>query len=171
MQGLHPDARQGKTNHTELAAVAAAWDVLSHNERRARYDRELLANASSSTRNGADYSSVSFENAGYNPLKRMESMPRFPWRGVLILIAAGSILILVLSAFTDQSGPSAPDNLLQSGSCVNFEPSGAAFEVTCDGNHEAEVANFIAFDATCPLGTDPHRDRQGMGLACTVPRK
>jgi hypothetical protein len=55
---------------------------------------------------------------------------------------------------------------LQGGSCVNIDAGGDAFEVNCDKPHMAVVERLVPFDAVCPMDTEQHRDRQGMGNAC-----
>jgi molecular chaperone DnaJ len=91
---------------------------------------------------------------------------RFPWKFVILFIVFGSLAVLVLSLFSSPQPPGAPDNVLQGGSCVNIDAGGDAFEVNCDKPHMAVVVKLVPFDAACPLGTELHRDRQGMGNAC-----
>jgi hypothetical protein len=40
--------------------------------------------------------------------------------------------------------------------------------VPCDDLHDGVVADFVPFDTSCAIGTEPHRDRQGMGIACVA---
>jgi len=175
MRELHPDSQRGEdkgnekdgneSDRIEMAAVATAWSILSQESSRSRYDRELNEGVQQRVRT----------NTRFEDLPQVQPMPfgpaKFPWRVVTAVIVFGIVVILVLAAFSKPSGPAKPDNLLQSGSCVNFDTTGAAFEVSCDVEHDAIVRQFVGVDATCPLGTEPHRDRQGMGLACTDPAK
>ena len=41
-------------------------------------------------------------------------------------------------------------------------------EVLCtdDPTVDLKVEAFVPFSDSCPGGTSPHRDRQGMGIAC-----
>ena len=55
------------------------------------------------------------------------------------------------------------------GSCVAIEPNGDARESNCRGDGDLVVEVVVAFDATCPTGTAPHRDRLGLGIACVIP--
>jgi hypothetical protein len=41
--------------------------------------------------------------------------------------------------------------------------------VNCRGEGDVVVEVIVAFDATCPTGTEPHRDRLGLGIACVIP--
>ena len=61
-----------------------------------------------------------------------------------------------------------PDGILGVDSCVAIETNGFAREVLCTRDAEVDlvVAALVPFDATCPGGTEPHQDRQGMGIAC-----
>jgi molecular chaperone DnaJ len=52
------------------------------------------------------------------------------------------------------------------GSCVEIEDNGDAREVMCDGNNEGVVEALIPADGICPVGSEVHRDKQGMGLVC-----
>jgi hypothetical protein len=52
---------------------------------------------------------------------------------------------------------------------VAIEPNGDARELNCGGDGDVVVEVVIAFDATCPTGTEPHRDRLGLGIACVIP--
>lgn len=164
MRTLHPDVRKGPADHGELAAVAEAWNVLSDTRRRAAYDATLATPSISSPVNGSDT-----ERFVHRPGVDLLTPPKFPWKLVAIIAVVGTAAVLILAAFGRPSEPLGPDNLLQSGSCVDIASDGSAFEVSCDGPHQRVVRQLVAFDETCPLDTEPHRDRQGMGMACTDP--
>lgn len=166
MRTLHPDVRTGPADHGEMAAVSEAWSVLSDTRRRAAYDARLAA-PSSATSSAVDDSDVS--RFAHRPGVDLLTPPKFPWRLVVIIAVVGTAAVLILAAFSRPSEPQGPDNLLQSGSCVDIASDGSAFEVSCDGPHQRVVRQLVAFDETCPLDTEPHRDRQGMGMACTDP--
>ena len=82
-------------------------------------------------------------------------------------MAAGGVALVVLGVLT--AGDPAPpkvDNLLKPGDCVIIEANGDAAERLCTDPHDATVVVLLPFDERCPEGTEPHRDRQGMGTAC-----
>ena len=97
---------------------------------------------------------------------------RVPWRMLLFCATLGVVGVLVLAQFNKPAEPSAPDGILRIGDCVAIEPNGDAREVRCIGNTaepsslDLVVKAFVPFGATCPGLTVPHRDRQGMGVAC-----
>jgi molecular chaperone DnaJ len=154
MRALHPDAQSSQVNPEEISAVSAAWEVLSRSDRRRDYDKTLTIGLGASDVQTAP-----------TPMKVFEPA-RFPWKFVLLFIVCGSLVVLVLSLFSSPQPPGAPDNVLQGGSCVNIDAGGDAFEVNCDQPHMAVVERLVPFDAVCPMDTELHRDRQGMGNAC-----
>jgi molecular chaperone DnaJ len=82
-------------------------------------------------------------------------------------MAAAGIGIVLLGVFTyTPSKPGPPDNLLEPGSCVVLEDNGDASEVNCDTDHDGVVVSLITGDQRCPTDLEPHRDRQGLGVAC-----
>jgi molecular chaperone DnaJ len=88
---------------------------------------------------------------------------------MLVLAVLGVVGVLVLAQFTKPGQPPGPDGILRAGNCVVLETNGDAREVTCSKvSANLVVAALIPFDATCPSGTEPHRDRQGMGIACVT---
>ncbi|MEY3594709.1 MAG: hypothetical protein RL576_123 [Actinomycetota bacterium] len=154
MRALHPDTQSSQVNPEEISAVSAAWEVLSRSDRRREYDKTLTFGLGASDIQTAPTPVQVFVPA------------RFPWKFVLLFIVCGSLVVLVLSLFSSPQPPGAPDNVLQSGSCVNIDTGGDAFEVNCDQTHMAVVQRLVPFDAVCPMDTELHRDRQGMGNAC-----
>ncbi|MFZ8917175.1 MAG: J domain-containing protein [Ilumatobacteraceae bacterium] len=161
----HPDTRGGRPS-PEMAAINEAWSVLSDPARRARYDADL--------RVGADVpvSRVRDDRSTTSYVHVPSATPaRFPWRFVLFLVVIATAAILVLGALTNGSEPAPIDNLVQVGSCVDIDDArGEAFEVPCDGLHEAEVKEIVPFDGVCSTGLIGYRDRQGMGKVCVVVR-
>lgn len=154
MRELHPDTARTAVDTESIAAVSRAWSVLSDPKKRAAYDADR------------DVSTPVERPAA--PVRFDVAPAKFPWRFVLMLIAIGTTAILVVAAFTEPTEPGGPDNLLQSGSCVDIAADGTAREVRCDGPHDAVVQSLVAFDAVCPSDTESHLDRQGMGRACVV---
>lgn len=154
MRALHPDAQSSRVDPEEISAVSAAWEILSRSDRRREYDKTLGIGLAVS-----DAQTVSVPVQAYEPA-------RFPWKFVILFIVCGSLVVLVLSLFSSPQPPGAPDNVLQSGSCVNIDAGEAAFEVNCDQPHFGVVQKLVPFDYGCPMDTDLYRDRQGMGNAC-----
>ena len=154
MRALHPDAQSSRVDPEEISAVSAAWEILSRSDRRREYDRTLTIGLGVS-----DVQTTSVPVQVYEPA-------RFPWKFVVLFIVCGSLVVIILSLFSSPQPPGAPDNVLQGGSCVNIDAGGAAFEVNCDQPHSGVVEMLVPFDAVCPMDTELHRDRQGMGNAC-----
>ncbi len=155
----HPDARGG-IGTPEMAAINEAWQVLSDPARRAVYDAGL--------RSGAGAAGAAGPRVAPRPdlAARFTDPPRFPWRFVLFASLLGALVVVALAALVDPPQPAPPDNVLVGGSCVVIETNGDAAEAACTGPHDGVVEVLVPFDGTCPFGTDPHRDRQGMGIAC-----
>jgi molecular chaperone DnaJ len=158
---LHPDvvgsAVQGSQS---MADINRAWTVLSDIGTRRTYDASI--GADTRVRQAADTAA----RAAY--VVNQANPARFPWRAMLAVAAAGAVIVLILHAFSSPSIPGAPDQLLSSGSCVVIGTDLMASEVSCDAPHDAIVSQLIATDRICPTGTEPYRDRQGMGIACVV---
>lgn len=156
MRALHPDASEGVTDTARLTRVNEAWSTLSNAKSRATYNKSLHG-VTSGTATDQPIITEYFEPA------------RFPWRGMVILAVLGIALVLFAHATSTPAVPGKPDQLLSSGSCVSIDPQLAVFEVSCDDAHDGVVRQLIALDRICPSGSQPYRDRQGMGVACVVP--
>lgn len=157
-----------------MAQINEAYRVLSDPARRAVYDASRRA-AGRFTTNGPPtaWAAASTVTTARRPRVAPPPPPAaaarrspVPWRFMLALATLGIAFVIVNAAFTKPSEPVPPDNLLGSGSCVAIEPNGDAREVTCDGTNDGVVAELIDEDGICPSGSEPHRDRQGMGVAC-----
>jgi hypothetical protein len=155
---LHPDMSPSASSTVQMTDVNLAWSVLSDERRRREYDATLLVSRVSEQ-------TVREQEIHFH---RSSTPMRFPWRGMLLAAVGGAVLVLIAHSFTDPGPPGAPDQLLTSGSCVNISPQLDVFEVTCSGPHDAVVSQLIGTDRVCPVGTEPFRDRQGMGKACVV---
>ncbi len=175
MREVHPDVASS-SNGTSLhsaTSVNDAYRVLVDPARRFEYDRQRRLSGSavpSSPESSAryEYRYDAGDGVAYQASAARQSPPnrRVPWRGVVAVIVAGAAGVVVLSAVTDPTVPRAPDGLLQSGSCVAFEPNGDAREIACAGVDDVVMDVLVPFDGQCPQGTVGHRDRQGMGIAC-----
>jgi molecular chaperone DnaJ len=86
-----------------------------------------------------------------------------------IAAVIGSAAVLISSMFSRDPEVEQPDGILQPGSCVAFETNGDAREVACNGDEgDTVVEVLVALDGECPTGMVPHRDRQGLGIACVA---
>jgi molecular chaperone DnaJ len=157
----HPDSH-GDSSATRMAEINAAWHILSDPARRATYDgfRQTVSAAPPSSRPATA--------APVAPFPPAPVPGRFPWRFLLVIALIGIAFVIANAALADPDPVAPPDNLLEPGSCVLIEDNGDAREVVCNGINDGVVKAFIALDATCPVGTERHRDRQGMGIACVV---
>ncbi|MFT3854329.1 MAG: DnaJ domain-containing protein [Ilumatobacteraceae bacterium] len=166
----HPDAA-GEHSAQEMAAINEAWSVLREPDRRRAYDLSL---ARPSAPGGGparptvddDEPLLPPRRPSFNPLARYQDPPRFPWRLMFVLAGIGTVVVLVGVAISSPPKPRPPDNVLTTGSCVVIQSNGDAAEVDCTAAHDAVVVTLVAFDERCEAGLEPHRDRQGMGIAC-----
>jgi hypothetical protein len=155
----HPDTSTSGSAES-LAPINEAWRVLGDPVLRYEYDRSLDRAASPAP------SSQSTVQAP--PAQTLVPSPEssFPWRFPAVLTAVG-IGVVLLGVFTyTPSKPPPPDNVLQAGSCVVIEDNGDASEVTCDTDHDGVVESLLIADELCPVDAEPHRDSQGLGVAC-----
>jgi molecular chaperone DnaJ len=170
----HPD-RQASTGSAvggvSMPAINEAYRVLGDPARRAVYDAELRAprtagSASSPTDSASRTNQAPHVRGVVHPSH--VGPARIPWRGLLVVGVMGVIGVLVLAQFTEPGEVPGPDGVLRVGSCVMIESNGDAREVACTGDPAVDIVveAFVPFDATCPGGTEPRRDRQGMGIAC-----
>lgn len=162
----HPDVSgQGSSVDETMSRINDAWSVLSDRQRRARYDAMLDGGSSATAREQSGNAAPDFEGRRA-PL----AVPaRFPWRSMVVMGVIGSVIVLIGHAVTKPAPPGTPDQLITAGSCVDIDDQQMAVEVSCGGPHQAVVSQLIATDRICPTGTEPHRDRQGMGIACVIP--
>lgn len=170
-RAAHPDVAAGDPEEASrrMAAINAAWACLSDPIRRADYDvsrgdcdvsrGEVRAHA------GAPYA-WSRADPWPSVVSRDDGPARIPWRAMRWMLAIGVAAVIGLSFVSTESVEAPPDQLLQAGSCVVIDETDAVSEVSCAGEHDAVVRQLVAFDRTCPTGTETFRDRQGMGLAC-----
>ena len=197
MRAAHPDTSDGRGSGTaresssaaaqsssaqsaaaQVTRIAEAWNVLSSPARRAAYDLQLATGSAAGVAGrGAPAASQSAGSAASHGVgtafephpDRVYPPARFPWRFVLITIGIGTAIILFLHLVGDRTPPRTIDGLISSGSCVDFDNVGAAFEVSCDGPHQAVVRELVPFDSACDSDTTQARDRQGMGTVCIEP--
>lgn len=169
----HPD----RLGHGSAAAtfsmpeINEAYRVLGDPARRAVYDASLRGERARPAAAPEPSPSSDGGASTARPMHPSHLAPaRFPWRSMLVVAVIGIIGVVVLAQFTDPGDPPGPDGILRVGDCVAFEANGDAREVVCtgDGAVDLRVEAFVPFDAPCPGSTEPHRDRQGMGVACVA---
>lgn len=167
-RAAHPDAAAGRrsadpdADTARMARINAAWACLSDPARRREHD---LSRADGGR---PRIDPPAHADPWPSVVPRNDGPARIPWRAMRWMLAVGVATVIGLSFVSTDSQESPPDQLLQSGSCVDIDDTGAVSEVSCDGEHDAVVRQLVAFDRTCPSDTESFRDRQGMGLACVV---
>ncbi len=167
----HPDRQVSvgsSVGATSMPAINEAYRVLGDPARRAVYDAGLRTPRPAPTPDPA----ASDASNGFTPTVHPSHLgpARIPWRSLLFVGVIGVIGVVVLAQFTDPGDPLGPDGILGVGSCVTIESNGFAREVLCTGDVAVDlvVEALVPFDATCPTRTEPHQDRQGMGIACVA---
>lgn len=146
-----------------MVAINEAWQVLSDPARRAVYDAGLRGGPGPA---GETRVAAAGPRSGPGTTDQRVDRARFPWRFVVFASLFGAVVVIALAALVDPPQPAPPDNLLVGGSCVVIEANGDAAEAACTGTYDGVVEVLVPFDGTCPHGTEPHRDRQGLGIAC-----
>jgi hypothetical protein len=147
-----------------MAALNAAYGVLSDPTQRARYDRGL--SGATTTR------PTSQGGVRADPTWSVRTVPgplppaRIPWRLMAIMASVGIGVVLLGAAVIDQGPVERPVGLLRPGSCVEINPTGDVSGAPCTGVDDLIVERLVDFDGVCPMGTTGYRDRQGLGQAC-----
>lgn len=164
----HPDKHEGKTS-TRMLEINEAWRVLSDPVLRYKYDADLRAHRNEVDGNEVQQRQERLQNFAVDAERHRYSPAKFPWRFVVAVIVLGTILILVLGAFSKPGEQGPIDNVLRVGSCVAInEVQQEAYEVDCTKTHTGVVQQIVPFDAVCPYPWVAYRDRQGMGQACVA---
>lgn len=168
MRSAHPDSGSPSASSAErVTRISEAWRVLSSPERRAAYDRQLSAGSAAGAVGGVRATGAASPLAA--DLDRPYPPARFPWRFVLTVIGVGAAILVFLHIIGDPMPPRGIDGLVNPGSCLDFDNLGAAFEVPCDGPHQAVARELVPFGSPCDSDTTQARDRQGMGTVCIEP--
>lgn len=168
----HPDlagsdatsASASASASARMTAINDAWACLSDPRRRAEYD----ASRDERRANAVSPRAASPSDPWPSVVPRDDGPARIPWRAMRWMLGVGVAAVIGLSFVSSESAEAPPDQLLQAGSCVVIDDTDAVSEVSCSAEHDAVVRQLVAFDRTCPTGTETFRDRQGMGLACVV---
>lgn len=168
----HPDRmRAAGTSDDEMPRINEAYRVLSDPARRAVYDASRRTSAAPPGSRGSATSKVQDAPSARVWYDEPRRTPNMPWRTLGVAGVLGVVAVVVLAQFAEPTAPAGPDGILRVGDCVTLLGNGDAEEVACvDEPGELVVRAFVPFDATCPGRTEPHRDRQGMGVACVVER-
>lgn len=162
---FHPDRTVGSAvGGDKMPEINAAYHVLSDPARRAVYDAQRREGPVAAGPTGRSTESDDHRE-GYR-FAYPDGPARIPWRGLLVASAIAIIGIIVLAQFVEPGEPAPPDGILRTGDCVEILANGDADEIACAGPGDVVVRQFIAFDRVCSNGLEPHRDRQGMGVAC-----
>jgi molecular chaperone DnaJ len=148
-----------------MSAINEAYRVLGDDVRRAAYDLQLNSVAAVHPEPSQPVTSTPPAAAWPSP----GPPARIPWRLMAAMAAIGIAVVLVGAALRGPTTARPPDGVVRPGSCVSIEPNNDVREVNCDGDGDLVVEVVVAFEATCPTGTEPHRDRQGLGLVCVIP--
>ena len=156
----HPD-RSAADGSGRMHDINEAYRVLRDPARRAVYDGQLRRPEPRGEPE-PEYEYVTAPTAG----RPLLDPPKVPWRTLGVVGVLAVVGVFLLSFFTEPADPAGPDGILRNGDCVEIEPDNDAREVACTGEGDLVVRAFVSFDGTCPNGTEPHRDRQGMGVAC-----
>ena len=171
----HPDrtvSSGGSAGAVSMPEINEAYRVLNDPARRAVYDASIRERSAQPRGPAAPPTPSTRESATTMPTFPSHLGPaRFPWRSVSFFAMLAIIGVVVLAQFTEPGEPPGPDGIMRVDSCVAIEANGDAREVLCTGDPTVDrrVVAFVPFDATCPGRTTPHRDRQGMGVACVAP--
>ena len=147
----------------KMPSINEAYRVLSDPGRRAVYDAERRG----APRQTATVQARVDDEAPAYTFQHPEGPARIPWRGLLFFSLVAIVAIVVLAQFTEPGEPSAPDNILRTGECVEILPNGFAGEVSCSGNGDLVVRQVRPREAgVCQGGFAFYNDRQGMVGVC-----
>jgi len=160
----HPD-HAGHASADDMSEINEAYRVLSDESRRAAYDRQLEGVVGEQD----DFTPFPQPPAPTVPRPAPGPPARIPWRLMGAMAAIGIAVVLIGAATRKPDTVRPPDGVLGTGSCVVIEANGDASETNCTGDDDLVVDVIVGFDSTCPAGTEPHRDSQGLGIACVIP--
>ncbi len=177
---MHPDRAAsggGDDGGRAMASINEAYRVLSDPGRRVVYDRSIDGAATVGTGSAAggatgpagtdEWDGRERPAAPRHTVLSPDGPAKVPWKLMAVLAVVGSGAVLVSSFFDASPAAEAPDGLLRLGSCVAFEPNGDVREVACTATDEDVVVEImVPLDSACPVGTEAHRDRQGIVMVC-----
>ena len=152
-----------------MPAINEAYRVLSDPARRAVYDAGLRGSSSAARPDPTADDLAATRPSPTVPMHPSHLGPaRIPWRSMLVVATIGVVGVVVLSQFTEPGEPPGPDGIFRVGDCAEIQPDTSVREVACTGDPAVDlvVVAFVPFEGSCPGGSTPYRDRQGMGVAC-----
>jgi hypothetical protein len=173
----HPDRTRGaELPDVEMSRINEAYRVLGDPGRRAVYDRSLAgtgptieddADEADDLPPGMDLADMRSRDSVLSP----SGPARVPWKLMAVTAIVGSAAVLIGATFNDPPSEEVPDGIIRVGSCIAVEANGDAREVACTQTDEDLVVELlIPTEAECPHPLVPHRDRLGLGIACTEDR-
>ncbi len=165
----HPDAPGGDA--ARMAELNEAWRVLSDPVRRARYDAELRARASSVDDPFDDPVDGAGDGAAGGPGQGPRHGPgrrRFPVFTVLALVTAAVLFVGSAYARRDPGAPAPVDGVIEPGSCVQILPGDLVEEVPCAGPRAGTASAVLQPGSACPSPTGAFIDRR-LRIVCVLP--
>jgi molecular chaperone DnaJ len=150
-----------------MAAINAAWHVLSDPARRAVYDASLRTpSPTAPVAMPADLDALDDGplEPGRHPLGRF-GVP-LPWIAILGVL----IVIFVFTAYAaSSSSHSGTDGVVTVGSCVRVVAPDEVVATSCDGAHDGRAVSLSQTGTSCPAGDEAYRDRKSAVLVCAAP--
>jgi curved DNA-binding protein CbpA len=148
--------------------INEAYRVLGSDARRAAYDLRL--ESVDVPYDGERWVESSVSSPASATARPAPGPPaRMPWKLMGGMAVIGIAVVLIGAALRKPATERPPDGVVGPGSCVAIESNNDAREVNCRGDGDLVIEVVVAFDSTCPSGTEPHRDYQGLGIACVIP--
>jgi len=144
-----------------MAAINAAWDVLSDPRRRAEYDAQTAPPKPVVERDEPPLPTTA-DSGGLVVSVRTAALLKWVPRLVAVF---GVLALLVVTALARSP---ADANVVIVGDCIAFEGPGSYDEVGCGGDHDGRVVQ-ITFDACAP-GLIEFQPRSVESTFCLEPR-
>ena len=188
---LHPDNNRGlsksesQRRSREMQELNVAWDVISDETKRRRYDEQLVEKTTPS-KQGFTYQDISEDFTATGESVRPKG-PEFATREemeirgiaklmkplpltVLFLIVIGVLIGgLIITGNSENTAPVTEyvpvDEEMTPIKCIDIAP---VEDVPCDGRNDAIVWEIIPADSKCSRGLEPEYASQIGGIYCVV---